>query len=74
MRTIVEILEQQIAAAMSAVTGEENCPAIVKPTADPKFGDYQANGAMGLAKRLKTNLTANGPCPHFDEACKVACR
>ena len=55
MRTIVEILEQQIAAAMSAVTGEENCPAIVKPTADPKFGDYQANGAMGLAKRLKTN-------------------
>ena len=55
MRTIVEILEQQIAAAMSAVTGEEHCPAIVKPTADPKFGDYQANGAMGLAKRLKIN-------------------
>ncbi len=55
MRTIVDILEQQITAAMSEATGEENCPAIVKPTADPKFGDYQANGAMGLAKRLKTN-------------------
>jgi len=55
MRTIVDILEQRIAAAMSEATGEENCPAIVKPTADPKFGDYQANGAMGLVKRLKTN-------------------
>jgi len=27
-------------------------PAIVRPTQDPKFGDYQLNGAMPLAKEL----------------------
>jgi arginyl-tRNA synthetase len=28
-------------------------PAIVRPTADPRFGDFQINGAMPLAKELK---------------------
>ena len=28
-------------------------PAILRATTDKKFGDYQVNGAMGLAKRLK---------------------
>lgn len=40
---------------MARVTGQQDCAAIVKPTTDPKFGDYQANGVMGLAKRLKAN-------------------
>jgi arginyl-tRNA synthetase len=40
---------------MTAATGQANAPAILKPSADPKFGDYQANGVMGLAKKLKTN-------------------
>jgi len=31
------------------------CAAIVRPSTDPKFGDYQANGVMALAKKLKTN-------------------
>jgi len=31
------------------------CAAIVKPAADPRFGDYQVNGVMALAKQLKTN-------------------
>jgi arginyl-tRNA synthetase len=30
-------------------------PPILRPTSDPKLGDYQINGAMGLAKRLKQN-------------------
>ena len=40
---------------MSDVAGVSDCPAIVRPAKDPKFGDYQVNGVMGLAKRLKTN-------------------
>ena len=28
-------------------------PAIVRPTTDPKFGDFQLNGAMPLAKELR---------------------
>lgn len=55
MRTIIELLEERISQAMAALSGLEGCAAIVKPTTDPKFGDYQANGVMGLAKKMKTN-------------------
>ncbi|MCP4455780.1 MAG: arginine--tRNA ligase, partial [Planctomycetes bacterium] len=55
MRTILDLLEQRISEAMTALSGLEGCPAIVRPATDPKFGDYQANGVMGLAKKLKTN-------------------
>jgi len=40
---------------MAAVASVEDCAAIVRPAADPKFGDYQVNGVMPLAKKLKTN-------------------
>ncbi len=40
---------------MARVTGRQDCAAIVRPTTDPRFGDYQANGAMALAKQIKTN-------------------
>ena len=55
MKAIVDILEERISAAMAATAGRGDCPAIVKPAKDPKFGDYQANGVMALAKKLKTN-------------------
>ncbi|MGD2095022.1 MAG: arginine--tRNA ligase [Phycisphaerales bacterium] len=55
MKLIIDILEEKISAAMDVVSGQKNCAAIVKPSTDPKFGDYQANGVMGLAKKLKTN-------------------
>ena len=55
MKTVIDILEDRISAAMAAVTAEQNCAAIVKPSTDPKFGDYQANGIMALAKKTKTN-------------------
>jgi len=32
-----------------------DAPALVLPAQDPSFGDYQANGAMALAKRLGKN-------------------
>jgi arginyl-tRNA synthetase len=55
MKRTIEILEEQISAAMTAVSGQEHCAAIIRPSTDPKFGDYQANGVMGLAKKLKNN-------------------
>ncbi len=55
MKTVIDILEERIGATMSTVTGQSDCSAIVRPTVDPKFGDYQANGIMALAKQLKTN-------------------
>ncbi len=40
---------------MVRATGRQDCAAIVRPATDPKFGDYQANGVMALAKQIKTN-------------------
>jgi arginyl-tRNA synthetase len=40
---------------MVAVTAHQDCAPIVKPSTDPKFGDYQANGVMALAKKVKAN-------------------
>ncbi|HIJ51925.1 MAG TPA: arginine--tRNA ligase [Planctomycetes bacterium] len=40
---------------MAAAAGRSDCAAIVRLSTDPKFGDYQANGVMALAKKIKTN-------------------
>ena len=55
MKIVLDILEERISAAMVSATNLDDCSAIVRPSTDPKFGDYQANGVMGLAKKLKTN-------------------
>ena len=55
MKPVIDILEDRITAAMATAGGAEDSPAIVRPATDPKFGDYQANGVMALAKKLKTN-------------------
>jgi len=55
MKLVIDILEERISAAMAAAAGVGGCAAIVRPAADPKFGDYQVNGVMPLAKKLKTN-------------------
>ena len=55
MKQAIDILEERISTAMAAATGQEDCAAIVKPSTDPRFGDYQANGVMALAKKLKTD-------------------
>ncbi|MHC4679439.1 MAG: arginine--tRNA ligase [Planctomycetota bacterium] len=55
MKAAVDILEERISAAMAKVAGRGGCAAIVRPATDAKFGDYQANGVMALAKQLKTN-------------------
>ncbi|MHC4488766.1 MAG: arginine--tRNA ligase, partial [Planctomycetota bacterium] len=55
MKPVIDQLEERISEAMAAATGRSDCAAIVRPSTDPKFGDYQANGAMALAKKIKTN-------------------
>ncbi|MCX5672970.1 MAG: arginine--tRNA ligase [Planctomycetota bacterium] len=54
MPSVQRLLDERVAAAMRAAFPEAaDLPAIVVPAQDPRFGDYQANGAMALAKRLK---------------------
>lgn len=50
-----QYLETTISAALSQVTGQANCPALVNYAKDPRFGDYQVNGIMALAKRVGRN-------------------
>jgi len=56
MKTIKDQLEEEISAAMRAYAPSAGiCPAIVQPSTNPQFGDYQVNGVMALAKQIKTN-------------------
>ena len=50
---IIETLRQAFAAATPEGGEPAAFAAAVRPSTDPKFGDYQANGCMGLAKALK---------------------
>ncbi|MEM1296305.1 MAG: arginine--tRNA ligase, partial [Verrucomicrobiota bacterium] len=58
-QTIPTILQSRVADAISKTSKAADLPddfsVSVVPTQDPKFGDYQCNAAMVLAKRLKTN-------------------
>jgi len=63
MKSVLDILEQRISEALRKISGIANrstsltasCPAIVRPAADARFGDYQVNGIMSAAKQLKMN-------------------
>ncbi|MDG2089795.1 MAG: arginine--tRNA ligase [Gammaproteobacteria bacterium] len=50
-----QTLEQNISLALSDLAGETACQALVNHSKSSQFGDYQANGVMALAKRLKQN-------------------
>jgi arginyl-tRNA synthetase len=52
---IRQLLDDRITAALHTLGAPETVTAIVKPSARPEFGDYQANGIMAAAKQLKTN-------------------
>ena len=59
MSSAPEIIADAVERAMRSAVGAENAgPAIIRPCADPKFGDYQANGVMAIAKRLGQNPRA----------------
>jgi len=55
VKTYRYVLNQLLAESLSSVSGENVEDAHVITASRPEFGDYQANGVMALAKRLKTN-------------------
>ena len=55
MKSVIQILEERFNQAIAKATGQKDTPAIVTPATDAKFGDYQSNDALSLAKQLKTN-------------------
>ena len=52
---IRQLLSDKFQAAMLAAGIPAECGPIVAPAKKAGFGDYQANGAMGAAKRMGTN-------------------
>ncbi|MFZ4681777.1 MAG: arginine--tRNA ligase [Terrimicrobiaceae bacterium] len=54
MATPREILAERLALALAAA-GFSDAPADIATTADARFGDYQANAAMILAKKNRAN-------------------
>jgi arginyl-tRNA synthetase len=52
--TLLQDLEARLASALAATLGEP-VTAAVTPAADLRFGDYQTNAAMVLAKQRKSN-------------------
>jgi arginyl-tRNA synthetase len=51
------LLTARFEAALAALLGEP-AAAVIQPASRPEFGDYQANGVMGAAKRARTNPRA----------------
>jgi arginyl-tRNA synthetase len=50
------LLEQRLQSAVTAVLPDADVSSVlVRPCPDPKFGDYQTNALMGLAKTRKMN-------------------
>jgi arginyl-tRNA synthetase len=52
---IKEILAKKVSTAMVAAGLPEDTNPAISLSNRPNFGDYQANGVMGAAKKLKTN-------------------
>lgn len=52
--TIKATIEHAVSAALAAA-GAPDSPAVVRPAQRPEFGQYQANGVMGAAKKAGRN-------------------
>ena len=52
---ISNILSEKVSAAMTAAGLPEGTNPAISLSNRANFGDYQANGVMGAAKKLKTN-------------------
>ncbi len=53
--SIKALLEEKVLSAMAAAGIPAECAAHVTASTRPDFGDFQANGAMAAAKKMKTN-------------------
>nr|WP_237476185.1 arginine--tRNA ligase [Vibrio eleionomae] len=49
------MINDKVSQALEAAGAPAGTPAAVRQSAKPQFGDYQANGVMGAAKKLGTN-------------------
>ncbi|EEX42344.1 arginine--tRNA ligase [Vibrio furnissii] len=52
---IQALINDKVSQALEAAGAPTGSPAAVRQSAKPQFGDYQANGVMGVAKQLGTN-------------------
>ncbi|MDW6001463.1 arginine--tRNA ligase [Vibrio mangrovi] len=52
---IQALINDKVSQALEAAGAPAGSPAAVRQSAKPQFGDYQANGIMGVAKKLGTN-------------------
>ena len=53
--SIKTLLNSRFKTAMQSLEIPSECSPLLNQSNKPEFGDYQANGAMGAAKQLKTN-------------------
>jgi arginyl-tRNA synthetase len=53
--SIKSLLNSRLRDAMQSLEIPDHCSPLLNLSGKPQFGDYQANGAMGAAKYLKTN-------------------
>ena len=49
------LLDQYFSEAFTKAALPEGSPTVIKPSSRPEFGQYQVNGIMGAAKKLKKN-------------------
>ena len=52
---IQALINDKVSQALEAAGAPAGSPAAVRQSAKPQFGDYQANGVMGVAKKLGMN-------------------
>ncbi len=52
---IRKLLDSHVSQALQLAGVEAGTPALIKPSSRPEFGDYQANGIIGAAKKLNMN-------------------
>ncbi|OEF24043.1 arginine--tRNA ligase [Vibrio rumoiensis] len=52
---IAALINDKVSKALEAAGAPAGSPAAVRPSAKAQFGDYQANGVMGVAKKLGMN-------------------
>lgn len=52
---VFQLVQERFKQALSKIEGAENAPAPLARSTKPEFGEYQFNGAMALAKMLKSN-------------------
>ncbi|MCE0494565.1 arginine--tRNA ligase [Vibrio salinus] len=52
---IQALINEKVSQALEKAGAPSGSPAAVRQSAKPQFGDYQANGVMGVAKKLGTN-------------------